>query len=61
MLLKGGGKLKESYTLKELAERWKLSYMTIWTMVKNGEIKSFRVGNSIRVTAEELKRIEGDE
>ena len=52
---------KETYTLKELAERWSLNKMTLNRWAKAGKIKCFRVGNKFLVKKEEVERIEGGE
>ena len=56
------------YTLNEVAARLKLSYGTVYRMVKNGRLKGFRAGNSDwrgtpwRVTEDALRALEhGDE
>lgn len=54
----GGKKMKETYTLKELAKRWNVSYLSLFHMVKDGKVKGFRVGNQWRVKAQEVQRIE---
>lgn len=53
--------MKETYTLKELAKRWNVSYMSLFHMVKDGKVKGFRVGNQWRVKAQEVQRVENGE
>lgn len=53
--------MKETYTLKELAKRWNISYLNLFNMVKKGKIKAFRVGHQWRVKAEEVQRVEDGE
>ena len=43
------------YKVKEAAEILKVSYQKILEMIKNGEIKSFKIGADYRVTEENLK------
>lgn len=52
---------KETYTLKELAERWNLNKMTVYRWAKAGEIKYFKIGNKFLVKKEEVERIERGE
>lgn len=49
---------KETYTLKELAERWSLNQMTLYRWAKAGKIKCFRVSKKFLVKKEEVERIE---
>lgn len=49
---------KETYTLKELAERWGLNKMTLNRWAKSGKIKCFKAGNKFLVKKEEVERIE---
>jgi excisionase family DNA binding protein len=48
----------EYFSLQELAVRWKLSDPTLRRMMKDGRLATFRMGNRIRVLAEEVERIE---
>ena len=49
---------KETYTLRELAERWGLNKLTLNRWAKAGKIKAFKVGNKFLVKKEEVERIE---
>ena len=49
---------KETYTLKELAERWGLNKITLNRWAKSGKINYFKVGNKFLVKREEVERIE---
>lgn len=49
---------KETYTLKELAERWSLNKMTLNRWAKSGKIKCFKAGNKFLVKKAEVERIE---
>lgn len=49
----------EVMTLGELAKALKLSWKTVWRMVKKGEIKAQRIGGQWRVTKEEHLRLIG--
>jgi excisionase family DNA binding protein len=42
------------YTLKEVAEILKCSYSTVYALVRDGSIKSFKVGADYRVRQEDL-------
>lgn len=48
---------KETYTLKELAERWSLNKMTLNRWANAGKIKYFKIGNKFLVKKEEVERI----
>lgn len=43
-------------TVEEVAQRLRLSKMTVYRLLHNHEIEHIRVGRSFRVPAEELKR-----
>lgn len=46
----------ESYTTEEMAKMLKVSKLTVYDLIKKGEINAFRVGRQMRVDAEELER-----
>jgi excisionase family DNA binding protein len=50
---------EEVMTLGELAKALKLSWKTVWRMVKKGEIKAQRIGGQWRVAKEEHMRLIG--
>lgn len=39
-------------TIKEIAKDWRVSVMTVYRWVKNGELPYYRAGRNIRVTRE---------
>lgn len=45
----------ESYTIEEVAQLLKVSKLTVYDLVKKGELPSFRVGRQMRVDAIDLK------
>jgi len=45
------------YDLKEVAQMLGVSYLTVYNYVRQGRIKSVRVGRFLRVTQEEVERI----
>ena len=49
---------KESYTIQELAALWEVKPKTVWRRIKEGKLKAFRVGRSIRIKACEKARYE---
>lgn len=50
----------EFYTLQEVAEMLKISYMTVFRWVKNDKLKSVKIGKQHRVKKEVLEKfIEG--
>ena len=44
----------EFYTLQEVAEMLKISYMTVFRWVKNGKLEASRVGKQYRIKKETL-------
>lgn len=50
--------MTDVYTIKSLSERWMCSPDVIYDLIREGKLKSFRVGRAIRVSAEEVKRYE---
>lgn len=46
----------ESYTPEEIANLLKVSKLTVYDLIKKGEIIAYRVGRQMRVEAEELQR-----
>lgn len=46
------------YSVKTLAERWQCSDGLVRTMISRGELRSFRHGNLIRITAEAVAEVE---
>lgn len=48
-----------TYTVRELAERWRCSRQQVMTAVHEGRLRAFRVGKrEYRITAEEAVRFE---
>ena len=45
------------HDLKEVAQMLGVSYLTVYNYVRQGRIKSVRVGRFLRVTQEEVERI----
>ena len=45
----------ESYTTDDIARLLKVSKLTVYDLIKKGELKSYRVGRQIRVDARELE------
>ena len=62
-----GGKLgsdadmqrEQAYSVRKLAERWACSERLIYTVIGSGELRSFRPGNLIRISAAEVRTFEG--
>ncbi|WP_428321323.1 helix-turn-helix domain-containing protein [Paenibacillus dendritiformis] len=48
--------IERLYTLKQVAEVLSLSYATVYRMVNDGTLPSTKVGGSIRVTQESLRK-----
>ena len=54
---KTGKPEKDLYRIKDVADRLSLCYRTLHRAVREGRIKSIRLGGSIRIPASELQRI----
>lgn len=48
--------MKQLYTVKEVAQILKLSVRTIYTLIEDGKIETVRIGNSVRVREEQVKK-----
>ena len=51
-------RLRDIYTIAQLAQRWQCSPDAIYDMVRRGGIESFRVGKAIRFSAEAVAEYE---
>ncbi|EMI9090581.1 MULTISPECIES: helix-turn-helix transcriptional regulator [Bacillus] len=45
-----------SYTTEEVAKRLKVSKLTVYDLIKKGELPSYRVGRQMRIDAEDLEQ-----
>lgn len=50
---------KAAFSVAQLADRWGCSTGHIYSLVKQERLRFFRIGTLIRVSAEEVERIEG--
>jgi predicted site-specific integrase-resolvase len=50
----------EFYSLPKLAVRWGTSYRNLHSKVREGKLKVFRLGGVLRISREEVERIERD-
>lgn len=48
---------KQFYTLKEVAGIFQVHWKTVDTWIKAGEVKAVKIGGTVRITNEEIKRI----
>lgn len=48
---------RELYTIQEVADRCRVSYLTIWRMIQIGDIKTIRLGRAYRIPATEVERL----
>jgi len=46
----------EFYTPKEVAERLKLSELTVYDLIKRGEIEALKIGRIYRISKEALEK-----
>lgn len=47
----------EYYTVEEVAEMFRISKMTVYRMVRAGEIKSIRIGTLIRIPVDTIQTL----
>ena len=47
------------FTVDDLADRWGVNHKTVRAMIERGEVRCFRVGRHIRITAEAVRECEG--
>jgi len=50
----------KAYTITALAERWACSRDVLYDMIRKGELKCFRVGRAVRISAAEVERKEAE-
>lgn len=50
--------METAYSYQTLAKRWACSVDTLQRMIRRGELRAFRIGGMIRISADEVKRIE---
>lgn len=50
---------KKAYSPATLADRWSCSAEKVRGMLRSGELRGFRSGRSLRISAEEVARFEG--
>ena len=43
------------FSSKEVAEKFKVTYLTVFRWIKSGKLKAFRVGKQYRVKQEDLE------
>ena len=44
------------YTIQSLADRWQVHYTTVYRMIQSGKLKTFKIGDQVRITAKEVIR-----
>ena len=49
------------YTIQSLADRWQVHYTTDYQMIQSGKLKTFKIGDQVRITATEVRRFENSE
>lgn len=50
---------KEFYLVEELAERLRVSNMTIYRYIKAGKLKAFKIGKEFRISEQEFNNFLG--
>ncbi|PEM57948.1 helix-turn-helix transcriptional regulator [Bacillus toyonensis] len=48
--------LNESYTAEEAAKKLKISKLTVYELIKRGELPSYRIGRQVRIDVEDLQK-----
>jgi excisionase family DNA binding protein len=46
-------------TMREAAEMLSISERSVWTLVNRGELRSFKVGRSVRIPIDALRELAG--
>ena len=46
-------------SVNQLAERWSVNKMTLYTAIREHKLRAFRVGTTLRIPMEEIARVEG--
>jgi excisionase family DNA binding protein len=54
----GGLGMRYAYTAETLAKAWGVSAATVRTLVRQGELRAFRVGRQIRIRPEAVEEYE---
>ena len=49
------------YTIQSLADRWQVHYTTVYRMIQSGKLKTFKIGDQIRISSDEVRRFENNE
>ncbi len=49
------------YTIKEFAEIFKVSEMTVKRWIKKGDVKPTKIGGTVRISDEEIERLKRGE
>ena len=49
------------FTVEEVAQRWKCNPSTVYSMIKSGKLKGFKLGRGVRITREVVERYERGE
>ena len=49
--------MKRFLSVKEVAKIFSLSTRTIWRWIDRGELKSIKVGKSVRISTNEVERL----
>lgn len=47
-----------TYTIRTLSEHWDCSPDVLYDLIRKGELKAFKLGSTLRITAEEVDRFE---
>lgn len=51
--------IPQSLTVAEFAAAERMPRTTVYALIKDGTIRAHRIGRSLRISAEELRRIRG--
>lgn len=50
--------IEKNYTPKEVAELMQVSRQTVYNWVTAGRVKAFKIGNNLRITESEVKKLQ---
>ena len=59
--MKGGGELIKYYSIKEVADKLSLAEVTIRKWITSGKIKSTKFGKAVRISEEEIIKLQKGE
>jgi excisionase family DNA binding protein len=56
-MAKGGAELPRLLSVREVADALAVSRVTVWRLVRRGELRPVRVGRAVRFRPEDVERV----